>query len=199
MREENKKIILNGALWLGISTIILKIIGLIYKVPMSYILGDEGMGYFNSAYTVYTFFYIISSSGIPKAVSIICAKVSEGEAKSIFKSVFRIYFMIGIALSIMDRSVIAHNGLRQFVEKICKENKIPYTLDVLPAGGTDSGEIHKSFDGIINMTISVPCRYFHSHISVVDLEDYNNLVKVITLISKKIDSKVLKELREFKK
>lgn len=105
----------------------------------------------------------------------------------------------GIALSIMDRSVIAHNGLRHFVEKICKENKIPYTLDVLPAGGTDSGEIHKSFDGIINMTISIPCRYFHSHISVIDLEDYNNLVKVITLISKKVDSKVLKELREFKK
>jgi len=105
----------------------------------------------------------------------------------------------GIALSIMDRSVIAHNGLRKLVEKICKENKIPYTLDVLPAGGTDSGEIHKSFDGIINMTISIPCRYFHSHISIIDLEDYNNLVKVITLISKAIDSKVLKDLREFKK
>lgn len=105
----------------------------------------------------------------------------------------------GVALSVMDRSVIGHNGLRHFVEKICQDNKIPYTLDVLPVGGTDSGEIHKSFDGVINMTISIPCRYFHSHISVVDIEDYNNLVKVITLIVKKVNAKVLKELKESKK
>lgn len=105
----------------------------------------------------------------------------------------------GIALSIMDRSVIGHTGLKSYVEKICKDNKIPYTFDVLPAGGTDSGEIHKSFDGIINMTISIPCRYFHSHISVVDIEDYNNLVKVISLIVKNLDQKVLTKLKDSKK
>ena len=101
MREydNNTKKILGGAAWLGFSAIILKIIGLIYKIPMSYLLGDEGMGYFNSAYTVYTFFYIIGSAGIPKAVSIMCAKVSDGEAKSIFSAIFKIYIIIGIVLS----------------------------------------------------------------------------------------------------
>ncbi len=97
--DKNAKKILSGAAWLGISAIILKLIGLIYKIPMSYLLGDEGMGYFNSAYTVYTFFYIIGSAGIPKAISILCAKSSAEEAKSIFLSMFRIYIFISLILS----------------------------------------------------------------------------------------------------
>ena len=104
--KETKKI-LNGAVWLGLSAIILKVIGLIYKVPISYLLGDEGMGYFNSAYTVYTLFYIIGSAGIPKAVSILCAKATPSEAKSIFLVMFKIYIMLGIVLSLI---LIAFSG-----------------------------------------------------------------------------------------
>ena len=97
--HSNTKKIFNGAAWLGLSTIFIKIIGLIYKIPMSYLLGDEGMGYFNSAYTVYSFFYIIAIAGIPKAISILCAKASDGEAKSIFKFIYRIYLLIGALLT----------------------------------------------------------------------------------------------------
>lgn len=101
MQDKSTKNLLNGAAWLGFSAILLKIIGLIYKIPMSYLLGDEGMGYFNSAYTVYTFFYIIGSAGIPKAVSILCAKSTPGEAKSVFALVFKIYLLIGVGLSLI--------------------------------------------------------------------------------------------------
>ena len=98
--DKNTKQIFNGVAWLGLSAIILKLIGLVYKIPMSYLLGDEGMGYFNSAYTVYTFFYIIGSAGIPKAISILSAKSTPGEAKRIFSVIFRIYVVIGIILSV---------------------------------------------------------------------------------------------------
>lgn len=101
MYDKNTRKLLNGAAWLGFSAILLKIIGLVYKIPMSYLLGDEGMGYFNSAYTVYVFFYIIGSAGIPKAVSILCSRSSEGEAKTIFTLIYRIYFLIGSILSVM--------------------------------------------------------------------------------------------------
>jgi stage V sporulation protein B len=40
----------SGVLILSISAIIVKIIGLVYKIPMLRLLGSEGMGYFNSAY-----------------------------------------------------------------------------------------------------------------------------------------------------
>lgn len=105
----------------------------------------------------------------------------------------------GIALSIMDSSVIAHRGLVDYVEKLCKKHKIAYTFDLMDAGGTDSGEMHKSYDGIINMTISLPCRYFHSHSSIVHLEDYKNLVKLLTELVKSLDKKALKSLKDSKK
>ena len=69
--KQKSNTLISGAAWLALSTIILKIIGLIYKIPLSYMLGDEGMGYFNSAYTVYVFFYVIGTAGIPKAISIL--------------------------------------------------------------------------------------------------------------------------------
>jgi len=105
----------------------------------------------------------------------------------------------GIAISIMDSSVIAHRGLVDHVESLCKKHNIPYTFDLMAAGGTDSGEMHKSFDGVINMTISLPCRYFHSHSSIVHLEDYKALVSLLTEFVKTLDKKVLENLRNSKK
>jgi len=99
--KNNKNTFYKGAVWLTVSAIILKIIGLIYKVPLSYMLGDEGMGYFNSAYTVYTLFYIVGTAGIPKAISIIVAK-SEAECDNksyaIYKNAFYAFFILGIFL-----------------------------------------------------------------------------------------------------
>ena len=98
---KNKESFINGALWLSVSAIILKIIGLIYKIPISYLLGDEGMGIFNSAYTVYTFFYIIGSAGIPKAISIITSKMeaeSTGSSIVIYRTAFLVIGISGFVL-----------------------------------------------------------------------------------------------------
>ena len=45
--------IISGTFSLTLSTIILKLLGLFYKVPLATILGDEGMGYFNAAYALF--------------------------------------------------------------------------------------------------------------------------------------------------
>ena len=99
MFKSHEKRVISGALSLTISALIVKAIGLIYKIPLSYILTDEGMGYFNSAYTVYTFFYIISTAGVPKAISIMTAE-AEGAKNServlsIYKTATKIFFTFG--------------------------------------------------------------------------------------------------------
>ncbi|MFA5283041.1 MAG: M42 family metallopeptidase [Bacilli bacterium] len=104
----------------------------------------------------------------------------------------------GVALSIMDGSVIAHRGLFDLVEKIAKKNNIKYTYDLLTAGGTDSGEIHKQFDGVITMTISLPCRYFHSHVSIINYDDYLQAVNLMTEVCKALDKKTLDALKKSK-
>ena len=71
MRETKNTAFLKGTLALSISVIITKILGVAFKVPLSYVLGDEGMGYFNTAYAIYGFFYILCTAGVPKSVTLV--------------------------------------------------------------------------------------------------------------------------------
>lgn len=90
---------IGGTFSLTLSAIIVKFIGLIYKIPLASMLGDEGMGYFNSAYTVYAFFYLLCTAGVPKAVMILISRAkAEGktvEEEQIFKVARRLFFIIG--------------------------------------------------------------------------------------------------------
>lgn len=104
----------------------------------------------------------------------------------------------GVALSVMDGSVIAHRGLFDFVEGVAKANEISYTYDVMTAGGTDSGEIHKVGAGVVNMTVSIPCRYFHSHTSLVHYDDFVNTVELLVATIKAINKKTLVDLKASK-
>ncbi len=102
-RTSYGKNLLSGTVLLMLSGVIVKALGLIYKIPLSYILSDEGMGYFNSAYTVYTFFYIICTAGIPKAISILISE-SEGDGNcflvnSIYKSSAKVFGLLGVIIT----------------------------------------------------------------------------------------------------
>ncbi|MBQ8383067.1 MAG: polysaccharide biosynthesis protein [Clostridia bacterium] len=66
-----KKSVVGGALILSIAGVIVKVLGMLYKLPLAALLREEGMGYFNSAYTVYSFFFLLSTAGLPVAVSIL--------------------------------------------------------------------------------------------------------------------------------
>lgn len=104
----------------------------------------------------------------------------------------------GVALSVMDGSVIAHRGLFDHVEKVAKEKGVKYTYDLLTAGGTDSGEIHKTLDGIVNMTVSIPCRYFHSHVSLVHYDDFEATIDLLVNVIKGVDWDLLAKLKASK-
>lgn len=104
----------------------------------------------------------------------------------------------GIGLSIMDGSVIAHRGLFNFVQNIAKTSGIKYTADLLTAGGTDSGKIHISNDGVITMTLSIPCRYFHSHVSLINYDDFVATCDLVYAILKAINKDTLKQLQASK-
>ena len=69
-RQDKSDGFASGVLILSLSAVIVKIIGLIYKIPMLTLLGSEGMGYFNSAYEIYTLFGVVSTAGLPFAIII---------------------------------------------------------------------------------------------------------------------------------
>ncbi len=100
MAERKKQSLLAGAGVLAIATIVVKLIGAVYKIPLTNLLGTEGYGYFTGAYAVYTPLYAISMAGLPVAVSKLVSQNMElgrvKDAKAIFKVSQRIFFLVGL-------------------------------------------------------------------------------------------------------
>jgi len=94
--------IVKGALFLTVAGFLVKIIGMIYKIPLTNRLNEDGMGYFNTAYTVYTFFFVLSSSGLPTALSLSVAKDLAKEREDLAYTRFlvmrRFSFVLGVLL-----------------------------------------------------------------------------------------------------
>ena len=68
-KAQKKQSFLQGVAVLTAATIIVKLLGFIYKVPLQNILQERGFGYFNTAYDVYNVLLMISTTGLPVAVS----------------------------------------------------------------------------------------------------------------------------------
>ncbi|MDD6265407.1 MAG: polysaccharide biosynthesis protein [Clostridia bacterium] len=89
----------SGVLMLTVANILVKIIGVFLKVPLSGIIGTNGMGYYSSAYDIYVWLYMVSTAGIPVAISIMISESrSKGnlrEAKKIFRIALVSFIVIG--------------------------------------------------------------------------------------------------------
>lgn len=66
-RKENTSFLIQGSI-LAVSSVIVRLIGIVYRVPLTNILGDA-IGVYSSAYSIYSVIWLISSFGIPTAVS----------------------------------------------------------------------------------------------------------------------------------
>lgn len=90
----------SGVLVLTIAGLLVKAMGMFFKIPMNYIVGDTGMGYYNAAYTIYTFFYMLSTAGLPTAVSILVSSArAEGrrnQSRRILQMALWLFCGIGI-------------------------------------------------------------------------------------------------------
>ena len=83
-----KQNFLTGAAILSLSTIVVKVIGMLYKLPLNQIIDSQGFAYFNKAYAIYTVLLVISTTGLPVAMS---RMVSEAHARGNGKQMQRIF------------------------------------------------------------------------------------------------------------
>jgi len=98
--RKNNNFIVQGSI-LAFAGILVRIIGLVYRVPLNNILGEEGTGYYSAAYDVYSILLLLSSLSLPLAVSkLVSARVVVGEYKNAFKiytSAIVFALLIGLA------------------------------------------------------------------------------------------------------
>ncbi|GKV69538.1 putative aminopeptidase YtoP [Sporosarcina sp. NCCP-2716] len=89
----------------------------------------------------------------------------------------------GTLLRILDRTMITHRGLREFILDTAETNKIPYQY-FISQGGTDAGKVHIANEGVPSAVIGICSRYIHTSSSIIHTDDYaaakELLVKLVT-------------------
>ena len=88
MSDNRKQNFLQGTALLAMATAIVKVIGALYKIPLNAIIGEQGFGYYSTAYEIYTVLLMISTAGLPVAMSRMIAQASSLEH---YRQVRKIY------------------------------------------------------------------------------------------------------------
>ena len=106
MSETGKKQnFLQGAALLAIATAIVKLIGAFYKLPLNMAIGAEGYSYFTTAYDIYAVLLLISTAGLPVAVSRMVSQASTLDQYTHLRKVFRtaltIFAILGTISSVL--------------------------------------------------------------------------------------------------
>ena len=77
----------------------------------------------------------------------------------------------GTLLRILDKSMVTHRGMREFILDTAETNNIPYQYFV-SQGGTDAGRVHQSGEGVPSSVIGICSRYIHTSSSIIHTDDY---------------------------
>lgn len=85
----------------------------------------------------------------------------------------------GPAITLMDRSMIAHPGLVSLLEETAAAEGIAVQYKAPGLGGTDSGAIHLARSGVPAVAVAVPCRYIHGPASILNLNDLDATIRLM--------------------
>lgn len=81
-RAKNSNFLIHGAI-LAVSSLVVRLIGLIYRIPLNNILGEKGIAYYGVAFDVYSILLLLSSYSLPLAVSkMVASRVTLKEYKN---------------------------------------------------------------------------------------------------------------------
>jgi tetrahedral aminopeptidase len=88
----------------------------------------------------------------------------------------------GAAIKVKDSGMISHPGLVRLMRQRADEGDIRYQMEVLDGGTTDARPIQIANAGCAAGCISIPCRYVHSQSEMVDADDVENCVALLTAV-----------------
>lgn len=130
MKKNNS--FLKGAAILGIAGGIVKILGAIYRLPLSNIIKSEGMGYYQTAYPFYTLLLTISTAGFPIAIAkLVSEKRAVGDYRGAHK-VFKVA-LIGLLMAGILTSSFVFFTAEAIVEKLENQNAYYALIALVPA------------------------------------------------------------------
>jgi endoglucanase len=84
----------------------------------------------------------------------------------------------GPSIYVMDSRTIQHRPLVAHIRQTAEAAGIPYQIRQPGGGGTNTGAMQRQLGGIPAATIATPGRYCHSPVSMINLDDYSNVVRL---------------------
>lgn len=85
----------------------------------------------------------------------------------------------GPAVKIKDHSVVCSPAVKEMLVNVAAENDIPYQLEIIEGGGTDTSAMQMAGAGVPAGCVSIPVRYLHSMSETVSMEDVIYAEKLI--------------------
>ncbi len=108
-KSHAKRAFFSGVLALSVANILVKIIGVFFKIPIANILSEEslgsgvGLGYFSASYTVYVWLFTLATAGLPNGISIVVAEDrahgNHTGIRTTYRRTLLVFALIGAALS----------------------------------------------------------------------------------------------------
>ncbi|MBI5709878.1 MAG: M42 family metallopeptidase [Candidatus Eisenbacteria bacterium] len=100
----------------------------------------------------------------------------------------------GPLIVVYDATVIPNRGLLDLVMDTAKTLRIGLQFEAVERGGTDAGKIHMTGEGVPSISLGVPSRYIHSHVSIIHRRDFDATVKLLVALVKRLDRRTVERL-----
>lgn len=103
----------------------------------------------------------------------------------------------GVQIRLFDPSAIMSRRLADLAISVAEAEGIPHQVTVRRSGGTDAGSMHLANTGIPCVVLGVPARYIHTHNAILDIADYEALVRLAVALAGALDKTRVDALRRF--
>ena len=97
----------------------------------------------------------------------------------------------GCQIRLYDPTMITNPRLGRFVIETAKDARVAHQVAVRRSGGTDAGPIHKSGYGVPTIVLGVPIRYIHSHVGVIQSDDYAATLELVLALLARLDNRTV--------
>ncbi len=101
----------------------------------------------------------------------------------------------GPLVRFIDANYLPHRGFLYHYIDVLEANEIPYQY-YQSLGGTDAGAIHKSFEGVLTLTMCICARNIHTNSSIIDVSDYEHAKKAALALIKTLTSNSIDALKK---
>ncbi len=98
MKNTRKFDFLKGATWIALGGFVAKIIGALYRIPLTNLIGGRGIGLYQMVYPVYCLLLTVSATGIPSSIAKLTAeRIASGQSdRPLLKTAMKLFVVIGL-------------------------------------------------------------------------------------------------------